>query len=89
MEHLPLWFLIVSLVVPRISLLIAYLIHKLDTYSLHGWVPPTIGVLIPRVLVMILIFQDRGWSGWLLVHGLFAAAVYSATGRSRSHRSRK
>src|SRR5262245_60550785 len=30
--------------------------------NLMGWVSPTLGVIIPRALVLILIFQDRGVS---------------------------
>jgi hypothetical protein len=65
---LPLWFLLLSLLLPRVSLLIAYFTDTLTVFSLTTWVSPTLGVLIPRALVLILIFQDRGMSPWLLVH---------------------
>lgn len=81
MEQLPLWFLLVSLALPRISLLIGYFITDISIItSLNGWVAPAIGVLIPRALVLILIFQDRGMSPWLLVHAIAMAAVYVAAG---------
>ena len=83
MEQLPLWFLLLSLVLPRVALLIAYLTDGLDAYSLHGWVPPGLAILFPRVLVLILIFMDRGFSLWLFVHAVFMAFVYLAAG-SRS-----
>ena len=81
MEHLPLWFLILALFLPRIALLIAYLARDLVPYHLQGWMPPTLGILLPRILIILLIFQDRGMSVWLLVHGAFMAAVCASAGR--------
>ncbi len=86
MEQLPLWFLILALFLPRVTLLIAFLRHDLAPYGLHGWLPPTLGVLIPRVLVILLIFRDRGFSAWLLVHGLAMAFAYLAAGKKGSKR---
>jgi hypothetical protein len=83
MESLSLWFLILSLFLPRVSLVIAYFTHSLDPFGLHGWVPPTIAVLVPRVLVMIMIFQDRGFSPWLIVHGIVMVLVYLAAGKGK------
>jgi len=80
MENLPLWFLILSLFLPRVSLIIAYFGDLLSPFNLHGWVPPTIAVLIPRVLVLIMIFQDRGFSPWLVAHGIAMVFVYLAAG---------
>ena len=80
MEQLPLWFLLLSLVLPRVSLLIAYLTDGLDAYNLHGWIPPGLALLVPRALVLILIFMDRGFSLWLLVHAIVMAFVYLAAG---------
>jgi hypothetical protein len=82
MEQLPLWFLMLSLVLPRVALLISYLTNGLDAYSLHGWVPPGLAIAVPRVLVLILIFMDRGFSLWLLVHSIVMAFVYLAAGES-------
>ena len=78
--ELPLWFLLLSLLLPRISLIAAYFSGNLTPYNLTGWLPPILGVVIPRVLVIVFIVQDRGMSWWLLVHGLALACVYE-----RSH----
>ena len=80
MENLPLWFLILALFLPRISLVIAFFADLLPPFGLHGWVPPTIAVLVPRILILIMIFQDRGFSPWLIVHGIGMAFVYLAAG---------
>ena len=81
MEHLPLWFLLISLVLPRVSLLIASLTHGLEAYQLHGWVPPVLAIVVPRVLVLILIFMDRGFSPWLVAHAVAMVFVYLGAGR--------
>jgi hypothetical protein len=81
-KQLPLWFLLFSLLLPRISILVAYFLDELVSYDLSGWVPPTLAVLIPRALVLILIFQDRGMSPWLLVHAIAMALVYLMAARS-------
>lgn len=82
--HLPLWFLLLSLLLPRVSLLIAYFTGTLSFFDLGSWVSPTLGVLIPRALVLILIFQDRGMTPWLLLHAFAMACVYGGGGSSRS-----
>jgi hypothetical protein len=82
MDNLPLWFLILSLFLPRISLIIAYFHHDLAVFRLSGWIPPTLAVIIPRLLVSILIFQDRGFGGWLLVHAIAIALTYLSAGSS-------
>ena len=56
MKDLPMWFLLLSLILPRISLVIAYFHHDLTQGVLHGWIPPTLAVLIPRVLIIIMIY---------------------------------
>jgi hypothetical protein len=83
MESLPLWFLILALFLSRVSLIIAYFDDLLPPFNLHGWVLPTIGVIVPRVLVLIMIFQDRGFSPWLILHGIAMVFTYLAAGSGR------
>ena len=79
--QLPLWFLLVSLALPRIALLLGYFVADLPLLTnLHGWIPPALGVVVPRALVLILVFQDRGMSGWLLVHAIAMGATYATAG---------
>jgi len=82
MHSLPLWFLLLSLILPRISLVIAYFQHGLTAFSLSGWIPPTLAILIPRALVLILVFQDRGFGAWLLIHAIALAFTYLSAGSS-------
>lgn len=78
--ELPLWFLLWSLFLPRVSLIIAYFGDTLPTFISAGWVSPTLGVLIPRALVLILIFQGHGMSPWLLAHAIAMALIYAEAG---------
>jgi len=83
-EQLPIWFLLGSLVLPRLLLVYGYFFSHISIITgLHGWVPPALGVLVPRALVLILIFQDRGMSPWLIVHAIAMGAVYGSTGAKR------
>lgn len=89
MESLPLWFLLLSLLLPRISLVIAYFHHDLNPYPLHGWIPPALAVFFPRILVIVLVYLDRGFSGWLIAHTVVLAMVYAGCGKqqhARQHR---
>ena len=76
MEQLNLWFLLLSVFLPRISRRVDYILDCVTLYNMNGWVPPTLGVLVPRALVLILMFQDRGMSPWLLVHGIAMGLTY-------------
>jgi len=89
MESLPLWFLLLSLLLPRISLVIAYFHHDLKPFALYGWVPPTLAVLFPRVLVIILVYLDRGFGGWLVAHAVVLCMVYAGSGKQQHARSRR
>ena len=81
MELLPLWFLVLSLLLPRVCLLVGYFGAEMPSItSLHGWMPPALGILVPRALVILLIFMDHGMSPWLLVHALAMAFVYLIAG---------
>jgi hypothetical protein len=83
MHSLPLWFLVLSLFLPRICLLIAYVQHDLIRFSLSGWEPLALAVLIPRALVLILVFEDRGLGVWVLVHAIGIACTYLGAGSSK------
>jgi hypothetical protein len=62
MNRLPLWFLILALFLPRLSLVIAYLANDLAAYKLIAWVPGIMALIIPTALVLLVVFQDRGMS---------------------------
>jgi hypothetical protein len=71
-HEIPLWFLVLSLFLPRICIALAWFQH-----SMPHFIPPTVGilsivvaVLVPRLLILIWIYQDQGITIWFLLHGL-------------------
>lgn len=86
---LPLWFLVVALFLPRISLLLMYVQHSLGHFEIVvGVVPLLFWLLLPRGLVLYLIYLDEGISLWFLLHLLVALTVFGGSGRYQSRRRR-
>jgi hypothetical protein len=78
-----LWFLILALFLPRVTLIAAYCLNDLRPFYLEGLLPPALTLFVPRALVLMLIYQDRGMmSPWLIAHGVAMFVVY-AGGASR------
>jgi len=80
---LPFWFLVVSLFIPRIALLIMWLQHQLQ---LTGLVPLLAAIIIPRILILILIYQDQGLTGWFLLHAIVMLLAIAGGGHRLSRR---
>ena len=81
-HRLPFWFLVFSLFLPRVSLLVAWFYGVLVPFHLHGWIPLVCAILLPRVLVLFLIYVDQGVSLWFLIHLVVAVAVWAGGGRT-------
>ena len=69
---IPLWFLVLSLFLPRICIVIAWLQHSMTAY-----IPPSVGLLqiivaalIPRILILFWIYNDQGITLWFVLHVL-------------------
>jgi len=69
-HEIPFWFLVLSLFLPRICIAIAWFQH-----SMPQFIPPTVGIipaivalLIPRILILLWIYQDQGITMWFLLH---------------------
>ncbi len=69
---LPLWFLVLSLFLPRLCLLVAWLQHSLPTHvpSTLNLVQIAVGLLIPRILILFWIYGDQGIGLWFLIHAI-------------------
>ena len=66
---IPLWFLVLSLFLPRICLLVAWLQqHSAVPTQFAGWVPIILAVVVPRIVILLLIYSDQGVSLWFLIH---------------------
>jgi hypothetical protein len=83
---LPLWFLVFSLALPRIALLVYWLENDATPLHLSGWLPIFVAVVLPRALILYLIYTDQGLSVWFAVHLIVAIVVWAGSGRATSRR---
>ena len=84
---LPLWFLVFSLVLPRIALLVYWVQAGFAPFHLRGWLAIVAGVILPRLLVLYLIYVDQGISFWFVIHAITAIVVWAAGGNASSRKS--
>jgi len=85
-QSLPLWFLVFSLFLPRLALLVYWVQENVTPLHITGWLPLFVAVLLPRALILYLIYQDQGLSPWFAVHAIAAVAVWSMSGRAGRRR---
>jgi hypothetical protein len=87
-HRLPFWFLVFALFLPRVSLVVAWLQGVLLPFHLLGWIPLVFAILLPRALVLYLIYLDQGLSLWFVIHLVVAILVWIGGGHTyRSRRS--
>jgi len=69
---IPLWFLALSLFLPRLCIAIAFLQHSMAQYipSAVGIIPIVVWLLVPRILILFWIYQDLGIGLWFLLHAI-------------------
>jgi hypothetical protein len=67
---IPLWFLVLSLFLPRICIVLAWLQHTMVHYipPTVGLIPAIVALLVPRLLILFWIYQDQGITIWFLLH---------------------
>ena len=93
-HSIPLWFLVLSLFLPRICILVAWLQHSMVRYipPVVGIVPIVVAVLVPRLLILFWIYQDQGIGLWFLVHVVALLCAWGGGGhrmsRGRRYRDR-
>jgi hypothetical protein len=92
---LPLWFLVFALFLPRLAMVVAWFqgllgpFHFNLTPPFQGLVPLLFWLLLPRVLVLYLIYQDQGVHFWFLLHLLVALLVWAGGGHRMTRRRRR
>lgn len=88
-HRLPFWFLVFALFLPRVSLAVAWFQGVLIPFHLVGWIPLIFAILLPRALVLYLIYLDQGLSLWFVIHLVVAVLVWAGGGhqvRRRGYR---
>ncbi len=84
MNQLPLWFLVFALFLPRLAMVVAWFQGVLMPFHLQGIIPPLFWLLLPRILVLYLIYVDQGLTLWFLVHLVAALLVWGGGGHHMS-----
>ncbi len=81
-HHLPLWFLVLSLFLPRLCIVVAWLQHSVPAYipAAVGLIPVLVALLIPRILILFWIYQDQGIGPWFLIHAVGLVLAYGGGG---------
>jgi hypothetical protein len=87
-HRLPLWFLVFSLFLPRLAMAVAWFQGVLAPFHLQGWLPLIVWLLLPRVLVLYLIYLDQGLSLWFVIHLVVALLVWGGSGSYHARRRR-
>ena len=86
---IPTWWLVLSLFFPRVTIILSYFGHMLPHH--HGiplWGSVILTVILPRVLVLIYIYQNLGIGLWFFIHAFVALCVWGGSG-SRARRRRR
>ena len=86
---LPLWFLVFALFLPRIALFLLWLEGATLPFHLHGFLPLVVAVLLPRILVLYMIYLDQGISLWFIIHLVAALMAWGGSGGYYSRRRRR
>jgi len=80
MNEIPLWFLFLSLFLPRLTIWIAYCSDALPAHGFHSfWGGFFFTLFLPRILILIMIATCMGFCVWFWVHLLFAILAYGKT----------
>jgi hypothetical protein len=86
---IPLWFLVLSLFLPRICILLAWFQHSMLQFipATVGIIPIIVAVLVPRLLILFWIYQDQGITIWFLLHALALLIAWGGSGHTAYRRS--
>lgn len=86
------YFLLFSLFFPRLVMLV-YLVmfpQLFPSNAVPQWADVLLGVLFPRILILIYIYQNLGYNNiWFAVHLIVAVLAYFGGGRETARRKRR
>jgi hypothetical protein len=80
--------LVLALFLPRLALFVMWVQHELPIFPLPNWAELLMSVIVPRLVIVIMIYYTLGVHGWFWVHLVVAILVYCAGGNHQSRRSR-
>jgi hypothetical protein len=86
------YFLLFSLFFPRIVLLVALFLQpsSYPANSVPQWADILLGVFMPRVLILIYIYQNMGYDNiWFAAHLIVAILAYFGGSRETVKRRRR
>jgi len=83
---LPLWFLVFSLFLPRLALLVYWADQHSFPFHANGWLQLIGAVVVPRILVLYLIYLDQGTGFWFVVHLIAVLVILASGGRYQTRR---
>jgi hypothetical protein len=89
LHTLPFWFLVFALFLPRIALAVAWIQGALIPFPMHGLVPLIGAIILPRVLILYLIYADQRFSLWFAIHLVVALLVWGGSGGYHRRRRRR
>ena len=89
-HNLPLWFLVLALFLPRLSIAFLWFGDLLRQFHVViGVVPLLFWVILPRALVLYLIYVDQGISLWFILHFVVAIMDWGGSGRYHALTTRR
>ncbi len=77
-----------SLFLPRISLLILWWQGQPGPVHTLGIVPLIFAVVLPRLLILYLIYNDLGITGWFILHVVALVVAWGGIGGGQMRRRR-
>lgn len=85
------YFLVISLFFPRLVLLVLVLFypHLYPANTVPQWADILLGIFMPRVLILIYIYQNLGADNiWFIAHLVVMILAYFGGGRETARRRR-
>lgn len=83
------YFLLFSLFFPRITMIVYFLQGWYPENLVPNWLDIVLGVLAPRILILIYIYQNMGWENiWFAAHLVVMLLTYFGGGRETLRRRR-
>lgn len=87
-NEIAVWFLVLSLFFPRITLLIAYCNGVVPLNNIPFWGDFFMTLFIPRVLILIYIITNMGFGMWAIIHLIALVISYGCSVKVRSKAKR-